>query len=312
MPIKIPDTLPARSVLEEENIFVMSSSRAQTQDIRPLKLIILNLMPKKEATETQLLRCLSNTPLQIEVELLQTSTYTPKHTSSEYLLAHYTTFAEVRDKRYDGMIITGAPVELMAFEEVAYWDELCQIMEWSKTYVTSTFHICWGAQAALYHHYGIPKYELERKLLGVFEHNVENPLCPLTRGFDDVFLVPHSRYTDTRTADVAAVSELEVLSCGEQSGLYLAMSRDGRHVFVTGHSEYDAETLAIEYRRDVEKGLDIPKPFNYFPHNDPSQTPQKTWRSHAQLLYSNWLNYYVYQTTPFDLETAQNKEEDTR
>jgi homoserine O-succinyltransferase len=301
MPIKIPDTLPARDVLDSENIFVMTSSRAKSQDIRPLRLVILNLMPTKTATETQLLRCLSNTPLQIEIELLQTATYTPKNTSADYLLAHYATFDALKDRRYDGMIVTGAPVELMEFEDVAYWDELCKILEWSKTNVTSTFHICWGAQAALYYHYGIPKAELERKLFGVFEHSVEDPLCPLTRGFDDIFLVPHSRRTDVKTEDVAAVPELQVLSRLPDGGMYIAMSRDGRQVFVTGHSEYDAETMALEYRRDVDKGLDIAVPYNYFPDDDPEKTPRKTWRSHAQLLYSNWLNYYVYQTTPFDL-----------
>jgi homoserine O-succinyltransferase len=258
-------------------------------------------MPTKAATETQLLRCLSNTPLQIEVELLQTATYTPKHTSADYLLAHYATFEEIKGKRYDGMIITGAPVERMPFEEVAYWDELRGILEWSKTNVTSTFHICWGAQAALYHHYGIPKSPLPQKLLGVFEHSVEDPLCPLTRGFDDIYLAPHSRYTDVKAEDVSSSPELLVLSRTLDGGLYIAMSRDGRQIFVTGHSEYDAETMALEYRRDVDKGLDIALPYNYFPDDDPARTPRKTWRSHAQLLFSNWLNYYVYQTTPYHL-----------
>jgi len=304
MPIKIADTLPARGVLEGENIFVMTRSRALTQDIRPLRLVILNLMPDKVATETQLLRCLSNTPLQIEVELLQTSTYTPKNTRADHLFAHYTTFSEIRGRRYDGMIITGAPVELLPFEQVAYWDELCEIMAWSKTHVTSTFHICWGAQAALYYHYGVPKYELEEKLFGVFEHSITDPLCPLTRGFDDVFLAPHSRYTDVRTDDVAAVPDLTVLSSGEQAGLYIAMSRDGRMVFVNGHSEYDAETLSLEYARDVEKGVAPPLPVSYFPGDDPARTPRKTWRSHGYLLYCNWLNYYVYQATPYDLENG--------
>jgi homoserine O-succinyltransferase len=301
MPIKIPDTLPARDVLEGENIFVMTQSRAVSQDIRPLRLIILNLMPTKTVTETQLLRCLSNTPLQIEVELLQTATYTPKNTSADYLLAHYSTFEEIKDRRYDGMIITGAPVELMEFTEVSYWDELCRIMSWSRTNVTSTFHICWGAQAALFYHYGIPKETLPQKLSGVFEHSVEDPDCPLTRGFDDVYLAPHSRHTDINAEDVAAVPELTVLSRLKDGGMYMAMSRDGRQIFVTGHSEYDAETMALEYRRDIEKGMDIAVPYNYFPENDPEKTPRKTWRSHAQLLYTNWLNYYVYQTTPYHL-----------
>jgi homoserine O-succinyltransferase len=305
MPIKIPDTLPARCVLEGENVFVMTSSRALKQDIRPLRLVILNLMPTKIATETHLLRCLSNTPLQIEVELLQTSTYTPKNTDSDYLLAHYVSFADIKDKRYDGMIITGAPVERMPFEQVAYWDELCEIMAWSLTHVTSTFHICWGAQAALFYHYGIPKAELGDKLVGVFEHSVEDPLCPLTRGFDGVFLAPHSRYTEVRAGDVAANPQLAVISRGEEAGLYIAMRRDGRQVFVTGHSEYDDDTLALEYRRDMDKGLSPAVPKNYFPQNDPSLKPSKTWRSHAYLLYSNWLNYYVYQQTPYDLESKE-------
>jgi homoserine O-succinyltransferase len=301
MPIKIPDTLPARDVLEGEHIFVMTSSRALSQDIRPLRLVILNLMPLKIATETQLLRCLSNTPLQIEVELLQTSTYTPKNTQTDHLLAHYTTFEQIKDKRYDGMIITGAPVELLDFEQVAYWDEVCAIMEWTKTNVTSTFHICWGAQAALYYHYGIKKYPLPQKLFGVYPHTVEDPLCPLMRGFDDVFLAPYSIHTEVRVEDVESVPELSVLSRSGQAGLYIAMSRNGRQVFVTGHSEYDAETLALEYRRDVDKGLDIAVPVNYFPQDDPDAAPHKTWRSHGYLLYSNWLNYYVYQATPYNL-----------
>ncbi|MDR0293080.1 MAG: homoserine O-succinyltransferase [Oscillospiraceae bacterium] len=304
MPIKIPDTLPARGVLEGENIFVMTSSRALKQDIRPLRLVILNLMPTKMVTEAQLLRCLSNTPLQIEIELMQTATYSSKNTDPSHLVAHYTTFSEIRDRRYDGMIITGAPVELLPFERVAYWNELCEIMEWSKTNVTSAFHICWGAQAALFYHYGVPKTELAGKLFGVFEQSVEDPLCPLTRGFDDIFLAPHSRYTGVSAEAVAAVPELAVLSRGPRAGLYIAMSRGGRQVFVMGHSEYDAETLALEYRRDIEKGQDAALPVNYFPQDDPARTPQKTWRSHAQLLYSNWLNYYVYQTTPYDLENG--------
>ncbi|MDR1693508.1 MAG: homoserine O-succinyltransferase [Oscillospiraceae bacterium] len=300
-PIKIPDTLPARSVLEGENIFVMTQSRALTQDIRPLRLVILNLMPTKAVTETQLLRCLSNSPLQIEIELLRTSTYTPKNTGSDHLGAHYTVFSDIRDKNYDGMIVTGAPVELMPFEQVAYWDEFCDIMEWSKTHVTSVFHICWGAQAALYYHYGIPKTDLPQKLFGVFEHGITDPHCPLTRGFDDLFLVPHSRYTGTRVEDIEAVPELRLLSAGEETGVYIAMSRDGKRIFVTGHLEYDAETLALEYRRDLEKGLPIAPPVNYFPDDDPEKPPRKTWRSHAHLLYSNWLNYYVYQATPYVL-----------
>ncbi len=301
MPIKISDTLPARSVLEEENIFVMTRSLAMKQDIRALRLVILNLMPTKAVTETQLLRCLSNSPLQVEIELLQTSTYTPKNTGSDHLGAHYTVFSEIRDKKFDGMIVTGAPVELMPFEQVAYWDELCEIMEWSKSNVTSTFHICWGAQAALYYHFDIPKETYPEKLFGVFTHNVADPHCPLTRGFDDLFLAPHSRYTGVQAEEVAKVPELRVLSSGEKAGIYIMMTKDERMVFVTGHSEYDAETLALEYRRDLEKGVSIALPENYFPNDDPSKPPKKTWRSHAHLLYSNWLNYYVYQATPYNL-----------
>ena len=305
MPVKISDTLPARKVLENENIFVMTDTRAQAQDIRPLKLIILNLMPTKTATETQLLRCLSNTPLQFEVELLQTATYRAKNTPAEHLLAHYKTFSQIRKNRYDGMIITGAPVEHLAFEDVAYWPELCEIMDWSRRHVCSTFHICWGAQAALYHNYKIPKYPLTDKLFGVYSHDVRDPLCPLTRGFDDVFLAPHSRLTETRVSDVERTPELQVLSVSPDAGLYIAMSRNGREIYVTGHSEYDAETLDKEYRRDVDRGLAPRIPENYYPDNNPALAPHKTWRSHAGLLYSNWLNYYVYQATPFDLDMLE-------
>ncbi len=301
MPIKIPEALPAHETLTRENIFVMDSHRALTQDIRPLRIVILNLMPTKVATETQLLRRLSNTPLQIEVDLLQTSSYTPTHVSSEHLLSFYNTFDEIKDRRYDGMIITGAPVEHMPFEQVAYWDELCKIMDWSSRNVFSTFHICWGAQAGLYYHYGIKKHELEKKMFGVYMHNVIDPFCPLFRGFDDVFPAPHSRHTEVRLEDVAAVSELEILSVSLEAGLYACMSRDGRRVFVTGHSEYDANTLADEYFRDKSLGLDIDLPRNYFPGDDPRNTPRVTWRACSQLLYTNWLNYYVYQATPYDL-----------
>ncbi|MDR1736569.1 MAG: homoserine O-succinyltransferase [Oscillospiraceae bacterium] len=301
MPIKIPDTLPARSILEGENIFVMTQSRAVHQDIRPLKLLILNLMPTKVTTETQLLRCLSNTPLQIEVELMQTRTHNARNTSQEHLLSFYTTFDKVCQNKYDGLIITGAPVESLEFEDVDYWPELCDIMEWSKTNVFSTFHICWGAQAGLYYHYNIKKYPLEKKLFGVFLHERLAFDCPLMRGFDDSFRAPHSRLAENRVADLQAVGELAVLAASREAGLYLAMSRDGRQIFVEGHSEYDAETLSLEYFRDAGKGIDIALPQNYFPDNDPAKAPVKTWRSHAHLLYSNWLNYYVYQATPFDL-----------
>jgi homoserine O-succinyltransferase len=303
LPIKISDSLPARAVLEGENIFVMTENRARHQDIRPLKLLILNLMPTKVVTETQILRCLSNTPLQIEVELLKTSSHQSKNTSEEHLLSFYTTFDSVADRRVDGLIITGAPVELLPFESVDYWPELCRIMAWSKQNVYSTFHICWGAQAALYYHYGIPKYTLPQKMFGVFEHRVLENRRPLMRGFDDVFRAPHSRHTEVRRADVAATLDLQILADSEQAGVYLAISRDGRRIFVTGHAEYDADTLAREYFRDVARSLPIEPPVNYFPDDDPTRTPRKTWRSHAYLLFSNWLNYYVYQSTPYDLTT---------
>ncbi len=303
MPIKINESLPARSVLENENIFVMTEQRAIHQDIRPLKLLILNLMPTKIATETQLLRYLSNSPLQVEVELLQTSSYTSKNTPEEHLLAHYTTFGKVKDNRYDGLIITGAPVESIPFESVDYWPELCEIMDWSRSNVFSVFHICWGAQAGLYYHYGIQKYSLPRKLFGVFEHDLLDKSCPLVRGFDDTFRAPHSRHTEVRKEDVLACPELKLLATSGTAGVYLAISRDGRHIFATGHSEYDAETLSLEYMRDVSKGLNPEPPYNYFPGDNPELPPRKTWRSHGHLLYSNWLNYYVYQATPYNLDS---------
>ncbi len=302
MPIKIPDSLPARAILEQENIFTMTERRAVHQDIRPLKLLILNLMPTKMVTETQLLRVLSNTPLQIEVTLLQTSSYKSKNTPEEHLLSFYTTFDKVKDQRFDGLIITGAPVETLPFEEVDYWEELCEIMTWSKTNVYSTFHICWGAQAGLYFHHGVPKYPLEDKVFGVFEHELLGRQ-PLTRGFDDVFLAPHSRHTEVRAEDIEASPNLLLLAQSPQAGVYLAMTPDGRQVFVTGHSEYDANTLSKEYFRDLERGLPIKLPHHYFPEDNPNKAPKKTWRSHAYLLYTNWLNYYVYQATPFDLDT---------
>ena len=301
MPIKIPDSLPARAVLESENIFVMTEYRAMHQDIRPLNVLILNLMPTKIVTETQLLRKLSNTPLQIQVELLRTSSYRSRNTDSDHLESFYTTFAQVRDRRFDGMIITGAPVEQMPFEEVEYWDELCHIMEWSKTHVHSTFHICWGAQAALYYHFGIEKVPLEKKLFGVFPHQVvyKNPI--LLRGFDDTFWVPPSRHTTVRWEDAAAVPELKILAGSDEAGLYAMITPGGRQVFITGHSEYDAETLKLEYLRDKNAGLPIEAPKNYFPNDDDTQPPVVRWRGHANLLYSNWLNYIVYQTTPYDV-----------
>ena len=301
MPIKIPDSLPARAVLESENIFVMTERRAIHQDIRPLNLLILNLMPTKIVTETQLLRKLSNTPLQIEVDLLQTASYVGHYTDVSHLDSFYTTFDQIKDKKYDGMIITGAPVENMEFDQVDYWNELCEIMEWTKTHVHSTLHICWGAQAGLYYHYGIPKRSLDAKLFGVFEHKVLKPSSPWFRGFDDVFYAPNSRYTEVWEEDIRAIPELEMVAAGDQSGVFAVKSTDSRRFFVLGHPEYDPDTLAKEYFRDVDKGLDIAVPVNYFPGDDPSKTPLVRWRSAGQLLYTNWLNYYVYQTTPYDL-----------
>lgn len=300
MPIKVPADLPALKNLERENIFVMHARRAEEQDIRPLRLLLLNLMPTKLETETQILRCLSNTPLQLELDLLQTSSYKATHVPEEHLLDFYMTFDEIEHLRYDGMIITGAPVEHLEFEKVAYWKELCRIMDWSRENVFSTLHICWGAQAGLYHHYGVKKYPLEAKKFGIFEHTVAAPNSPLMRGFDAKFLAPHSRHTEVRIEDVARVPSLEILATGEKSGLYIAATRDRRQLFVTGHCEYDADTLSREYFRDVDKGLPIAVPENYFPNDDPSLEPPLTWRAHAMLLYSNWLND-VYQQTPYDL-----------
>ena len=301
MPIKIPNGLPARETLESENIFVMPETRALTQNIRPLRIALLNLMPTKVVTETQLSRLLGNTPLQVELELVQVRSHKSKNTSQEHMLAFYKTFDEVENQFFDGMIITGAPVEQMPFEEVEYWDELCYIMEWSKTHVHSTFHICWGAQAALYYHFGIEKVPLAKKLFGVFPHKVvyKNPI--LLRGFDDIFWVPHSRHTTVRWEDVAAVSEIKILAGSEEAGLYAMITPGGRQVFITGHSEYDPETLKLEYLRDKNAGLPIDVPKNYFPDDDDTKPPMVRWRGHANLLYSNWLNYIVYQTTPYDV-----------
>ena len=301
MPIKIPNALPATETLESENIFVITETRAITQDIRPLKLLILNLMPTKITTETQLARLLGNTPLQVEMELVKTS-HIPKNTSEEHMLAFYKTFDEVRDMRFDGMVITGAPVEHMPFEEVEYWDELCEIMEWSKTHVTSTFHICWGAQAGLYYHYGINKVPLDKKMFGVFRHNVEYKHSILFRGFDDEFLVPHSRHTTVLREDIEKVPELRILASSEEAGVYAVIADHGKQIFITGHSEYDADTLKKEYVRDKTAGLPIEVPVNYFPSDDDTKEPMVKWRSSANLLYSNWLNYFVYQTTPYDIE----------
>ncbi|MBS5873180.1 MAG: homoserine O-succinyltransferase [Clostridiales bacterium] len=301
MPIKIDNQLPARHSLELENIFVMSESRALTQDIRPLKILILNLMPTKIVTETQLLRLLSNSPLQIEVELLQTATHQSKNTSAEHMLKFYKVFDDVREEKFDGMIITGAPVEHLAFEEVDYWEELCMIMEWTKTNVYSTFHICWGAQAGLYYHYGIPKYPLAEKLFGIFPHHALDPYHPLMRGLDDIFYVPHSRHTEIRRSDIALVKDLQILSFSEQAGVHLVSDMECRNFYSTGHSEYDRETLSTEYFRDINRGLPIGIPFNYFPDNDPQRTPPMTWRTAGNMIFSNWLNYFVYQRTPYDL-----------
>ena len=303
MPIRIPDSLPATSILEKENIFVMTEYRAFHQDIRPLKLLILNLMPTKIVTETQLLRKLSNSPLQVEVELLHTSSHISQNTDADHLSSFYTTFSKIRENKYDGMIITGAPVENLDFTDVDYWDELCEIMEWSKTHVHSTLHICWGAQAGLYYHYDIPKYSLDQKLFGVFSHTAIKKQSPLFRGFDDEFYIPHSRYTENRAEDILAKSQLELLATSPQAGVFAVKSKDNRHFFITGHPEYDPETLSLEYFRDVNKGLDIQVPANYFPADDPKQSPVVRWRSAAQLFYTNWLNYYVYQTTPYDIRS---------
>ena len=302
MPIRIDAQLPARSVLEMENIFVMSQERAMQQDIRPLRIVILNLMPTKVETETQLLRMLSNTPIQVDVELLQTASHVSKNTSQEHLLQFYKTFSDIKDQRFDGMIVTGAPVENLAFEDVDYWPELCEIFEWSKKRVYSVFHICWGAQAGLYYRHGVPKVPLPRKLFGVYTHRLIDPVHPLVRGMDDEFLVPHSRHTEVRRQDIEAVPELQVIACSPQAGVHLVSDANCRNIFAMGHSEYDRETLAGEYFRDVKKGLDIQVPCNYFPEDDPGRTPALRWRGAASLLFANWLNYFVYQRTPYDLE----------
>jgi homoserine O-succinyltransferase/O-acetyltransferase len=301
MPIKIPDHLPAKEVLNAENIFVMDESRAYSQDIRPLKIIILNLMPIKETTETQLLRLLGNTPLQVDVSFLYPDTHVSKNTPQEHLRSFYSTFEEIQSKKFDGMIITGAPIEKLEFEQVDYWDELKRIMDWSVTNVTSTLHICWGAQAGLYHHYGVRKYELEQKLFGVFTHSIVQPNVKLMRGFDDEFLAPHSRHTDIFADEIEKVPDLDILSMSKEAGVYLVAAKSGKQIFVTGHSEYDTCTLEDEYRRDVERGLDISLPENYFPQNNVEAAPKLRWRAHSNLLFSNWLNYYVYQETPYDL-----------
>ena len=312
MPIRIPNELPAYKTLTGENIFVMNEQRASTQDIRPLRIAILNLMPKKIETETQLLRLLGNTALQVEVELLHTSSHKSKNTSQEHLLTFYKEFDDIKDQYFDGMIITGAPVEQLPFEEVEYWDELCQIMEWTKTHVHSTFHICWGAQAGLYYHFGIKKYSLNEKLFGVFRHTVERKSSILFRGFDDVFMVPHSRYTTVKREDVENCKELKILASSEKAGLYALSTQNGKQIFITGHSEYDADTLKNEYVRDHNAGIMTAIPENYFKNDDASEEPVVSWRSHANLLYSNWLNYIVYQTTPYELNKIGSEERDEK
>lgn len=301
MPIKLPDDLPAVEILTNENIFVMGENRAVHQDIRPLSIAILNLMPNKIVTETQILRLLGNSPLQVEIDLLHPKTHTSKNTPEEHLTAFYKTFDDVKDRKFDGLIITGAPVEVMEFEEVNYWEELKQIMDWSVHNVFSTLHLCWAAQAGLYHHYGVPKYPLPEKMFGVFPHTISKKHVKLLQGFDDVFYVPHSRHTETRREDILKVPELEILSESETAGVYLVASREGRQIFVSGHSEYDPLTLKAEYDRDISKGLPIAVPQNYYPDDDPAKEPVVRWRGHANLLFVNWLNYYVYQETPYDL-----------
>lgn len=307
MPIKIPNNLPATEVLRNENIFVMTETRAVTQDIRPLKILILNLMPTKIATETQLSRLLGNTPLQVEIDLMNTASHTSKNTAPEHMLAFYKTFDEVKANYYDGMIITGAPVEKLAFEEVDYWEEICEIFEWTKTHVHSTFHICWGAQAGLYYHFGISKVDLPQKIFGVFEHTVEKKRSILFRGFDDKFMAPHSRHTTFLREDLEKVPELKILASSKEAGVYAVSTKNGKQIFITGHSEYDADTLKNEYLRDKNAGLDIQIPKNYFPNDDDTKKPLVLWRAHANLLYSNWLNYFVYQTTPYDITSIDNQ-----
>ena len=301
MPIKIPNDLPAVKTLHDENIFVMTETRAVTQDIRPLKILLLNLMPKKIETETQISRLLGNSPLQVDLEFIHTKSHQSKNTSAEHLFTFYNTFDEVRDRTFDGLIITGAPVEHLEFEEVEYWEELCEIMEWSKSHVQSTFHICWGAQAGLYYHFGIGNHLLPKKLFGVFPHTADYKRSMLLRGFDDVFMVPHSRHTTIDREEVEKVRELKILASSKEAGIYALSTAKGRQIFITGHSEYDANTLADEYFRDLGEGKPIDLPQHYFTDDDPKKPPLVTWRSHANLLYSNWLNYFVYQTTPYDL-----------
>ena len=308
MPIQIPNDLPATGILQQENIFVMTEHRAVTQDIRPLEIVLVNLMPTKVVTETQLSRLLGNTPLQVRLEFVHMKSHVSKNVAQDHLFNFYKTFDEIKHRKFDGMVITGAPVELMEFEDVDYWQELCQIMEWSKTNVHSTFHICWGAQAGLYYHYGIPKHTLDAKLFGVFEHQADYKRSILLRGFDDRFWVPHSRHTSIKREHIEAVPGLRILASSEKAGVYAVMSKEGRQIFITGHSEYDPETLKTEYLRDKNLGLPIAVPENYFPNDDDTADPIVRWRGHANLLYSNWLNYFVYQTTPYDIMSIGENE----
>jgi homoserine O-succinyltransferase len=301
MPIKVQSDLPAKRILEDENIFIMDESRAMHQDIRPLRIAILNLMPIKEDTEVQLLRSLSNTPLQVDITFLTTGTYVGSHTPTSHLDQFYLTFDDVKNRKFDGLIITGAPVELMEFEEVTYWSELVSIMEWSKTNVTSTLHICWGAQAGLYHHYGIQKQTLDKKMFGIFEHRVLKRKIPFVRGFDDIFYAPHSRYTTVSREDILNCAELDILAESEEAGVFIVIAQDGKQIFVMGHPEYDRVSLDKEYKRDIAKGLDIALPQNYYPEDMPEYRPNLVWRAHSNAMYTNWLNYYVYQVTPYIL-----------
>lgn len=307
MPIRIPSDLPARKALEGENIFIMTHERAFTQDIRPLEIALLNLMPTKVTTETQLSRLLGNTPLQVNLTLVQTESYKQTHTSEDHMLSFYTTFSQIKDCHFDGLVITGAPVEQLEYEEVEYWKELCEIMDWSQTHVHSTMHICWAAQAALYHYYGIPKVKLEEKLFGLFKHKIvyKNPI--LLRGFDDEFYVPHSRHTTIDINEVKAHKQIKILASSKEAGLYAAITKNGKQIFITGHSEYDKDTLKNEYLRDKNLGLDIKLPKNYFPNDDDKEEPIMNWRAHANLLFANWLNYFVYQTTPYELDKVGEK-----
>ncbi len=305
MPIRIPDRLPATGQLRGENVFVMSETKAMHQDIRPLKIAIVNLMPTKIATETQLLRLLSNSPLQVEIDLIQMDSHVSRNTPVEHLETFYKSFSEIKDLKYDGMIITGAPVENMPFEQVDYWEELTQLMEWTKTNVTSTLHICWAAQAGLYYHYGVNKYPLPKKCSGIFKHKVNRSTAKLLRGFDNEFYAPHSRHTEVRAEDIKKVKELEILSHSDEAGVYIVFTNKGRQIFVMGHSEYDANTLRDEYIRDVDRGLNPEVPKHYFPDDNPKKKPVVKWRSHASLLFSNWLNYFVYQITPYDIKTIK-------